>query len=84
LYTSDFTDAKEFGSATVTRTYEKRTDLFVYTPATGVNKITSMDKLLSGVFANRQKEMEAFTSDNKINIKKEKDIKKLFSYYNSL
>lgn len=84
LYTSDFTDTKEFGSASVTRTYEKRTDMYAYSPVLGVSKITGSDKLLSGVFADKQKEMADFINKNKINFKREKDLKKTFFYYNSL
>jgi hypothetical protein len=84
LYVSDFTDRKEFGSATITRTYDNLTSLYVYDDAHKLVKLTNSPEFFTGLFSAKQKQMSDFTQQQKINHKREQDLVKLFTYYNSL
>lgn len=84
LYTSEFTEGKEFGSATITRNYDQKTGLYAYSIPKGLIKIKSAEQLLTNIFSDEKDKVSEFIVKNKINIKKEKEVKKLFVYYNSL
>lgn len=84
LYATELTEGKEFGSASITRTYTKRTDMYSYSYVNGFRKITNAQSLLSSVFSDKKSEMVEFISQNNINVRREKDLEKLFLYYNNL
>ncbi len=84
LYTSDFTDRKEFGSATITRTYDNLIRLYVYTANKKILKINNSEDFFADLFKDRQKQFSIFVQKEKISFRREADLIKLFDYYNTL
>jgi len=73
-----------FNSATVTKTFEM-TGPFYYTVTD--NKITRLkpaQKTVAAVLADKTDQVQTFIKTNKIDFKSDRDLAKLFTYYNSL
>lgn len=85
--TIDFIEEKEPKTGYDQRTppnFKKRDDEFYLAKNNELKLISSKKKKFYPLFGNRATEIKIYVKKNKLNIKKNKDLKKIITYYNSL
>lgn len=75
---------KAYGSATTTRSFSDNTRYFLLKKDGTYEKVKKDKKAIMTALADKTSEMEAFVKENKTDFKKESDLSKLMTYYNSL
>lgn len=78
-----YRDNTPYGSTAIVRMYEKKMTYYAYSPAKGILKLNDSDAAVK-ILANHAKEVKNFIATNNIRMKKEEDLVKLVSFYNSL
>lgn len=85
LYVSDYTDTKDYGSATVTRTYQNKVFYYLYDDALKtVKRIGKAEDLLSVIPTNDRNKVTAYITTKKPSIRKEKDLIDFCTFYQGL
>lgn len=84
-YTSvNFQDKQPYNSVGIIRTYTKKEVYYSYIPSKGLTVLPSETDALVRLFEKDAALMAEFANKNKLKAKKESDLKKLFTYYNSI
>lgn len=80
----NFTDQKPYGSGSVLRKYEVNTSYYAYSPGKGMVPLGRGNEQALQALSDKKSQVNNFISDRNIRMKKEDDLVKLFSFYNSL
>ncbi len=84
LYTLTYSDSKDYGNATVTRTYQSITSYYVYSgSANKLAKITKTEDLLQAIPAADVKRMTTYLANQKVNVRKEADLARFYAFYDN-
>ncbi len=83
-YKVSYTDEKPYGSASITRTYDRTEAYYAYSPKQGMKKLEKNKESLLLFLSDKTKAVDNFITANKLKCKKEEDLVKVFAYYNTL
>lgn len=76
-------DKTTYGSTTITRVFEQKQSYFVYSN-TGLVPLEQSKTGVVKILSDKSSQVDAFIEQEKLKLRKEEDLAKLFHYYNSL
>jgi hypothetical protein len=76
-------DKTTYGSTTITRVFEQKQSYFVYSNA-GLVPLEQSKAVVIKVLSDKSVQVNAFIEQEKLKLRREEDLAKLFHYYNSL
>ena len=77
-------EVKDYGSAVTEKSYVTKSAYYINKKDKTLQTISLNKKDISKVLADHSKEVELFISENKLNFKKDEDLRSVMHYYNSL
>lgn len=84
-YTSvTYQDKQAYNSATTTRVYTKKTIHYAWMSGRGLERIPKKEEDWGDFFAGYKKQIDTFIRTEKLKMKKEEDMIKVFAFYNHL
>lgn len=79
-----YNDKQAYNSALTTRVYAKKHTHYAWMPSRGLEKIPKKEEDWGNFFVGYKKEIDAFIRSEKLKMKKEEDMIKVFGFYNRL
>ncbi|MES2371731.1 MAG: hypothetical protein V4557_04065 [Bacteroidota bacterium] len=80
----NYRDEKKYGSANMTRVFEQKEVYYIYTPGKGIQRLNKDNNAVIKLLGNKKTELEDFIAKNDIKCRKEEELVKVFTFYNSL
>lgn len=79
-----FHDTKKYGEANVTRVFDRKEALYSVNETGVPKRCTKSKKEILALMKDKEKEVSLYADKNKLKYTNETDLKKIFTYYNSL
>lgn len=83
-YGVSFTDKKNYGSASITRSFQETVSYYICLPDGAMKKLEKGDEALLALIREKKEELRTYITREKLKCKKESDWKKVIAYYNSI
>jgi hypothetical protein len=80
----NYRDTKNYGSNNIVRVFERKEIYYTYRPDKGMLKLDKDTNAILSALDNKKPEISGFISKNDLKCRREEDLVKVFSYYNSL
>lgn len=77
-------DTRDYGRASITRVFTQEEMYYVYEPGKGMKKLAADKKSILAVFPAHNQDLAQFIISHDLKCRKEEDLRKVFTYYNSL
>jgi hypothetical protein len=84
LRTVNYMDKKNYGSGSITREFITEESLFLYSRASGMNKLSRGNEAVLLLLPGKREVLASYISEKGLKCKKENEIIQLVHYYNSL
>jgi len=77
-------DTKYYNNPNTTRVFEQKELYYTYVPGKGISKLNRDTDAVLSLFGNKNAAVGSFIAKNDLKCRREEDLVKVFSYYNSL